>query len=144
MYTGKYHETVKNKGKASTWTNELWLWIHLGNQEVPSWSYAKSLPAGTRTENITSSKAEPYLVMVWLLLLLIDWMWWPKAEETELWIFSTHNSYDFWNCPGYSVTWRFWHAAWQSAPFLLYSLWLLPLLFAFSFFFFSYSPISHF
>lgn len=67
MYTDKCHESIKNKGKPGTWTNELWLWIHLGNQKVPSWSFAKSLQIGTRTENVTIPKAELYVFMAWLL-----------------------------------------------------------------------------
>lgn len=131
MHIGKYHENIKNKGKAGTWTNELWLWIHLGNQNVLSWSFAKSLPIATRTENVTSSKAELYVFILWLLLLLIaGWVWWPKAEGTELWLLSTHDSYNFWNCLGNCVTWRFWHAACQSVPFLPYSLQLFILFLA--------------
>lgn len=71
--------------------------------------------------------------MVWLLLLLIvGWMQWSKAEGTELWLLRTDNTKNFWNCPGYSVTWRYWRAACQSAPFLPYSLQLFPFLLALS------------
>jgi len=64
MHTGKYQKNIKNKAEAGTWINELWLWIYSRNQKVPSWSFAKSLPIGARTESITSSKIELYVFMV--------------------------------------------------------------------------------